>query len=76
MKNSLSARDAKRAQSRRPTTARPHHLATSHHSPLIAHHSVPQDQYLVLIECRDEVEQRMLLERFQGEGISCRALLS
>jgi hypothetical protein len=33
-------------------------------------------QYFVLVECADESEQLALLERFQGEGLTCRALLS
>jgi hypothetical protein len=34
------------------------------------------EQYLVLIECADEADQLALLERLQGEGRKCRALLS
>lgn len=34
------------------------------------------EQFLVLIECPDESTQLALLERFQAEGLSCRALLS
>lgn len=37
---------------------------------------VPTEQFLVLVECRDERHQVELLERFQAEGLSCRALLS
>jgi hypothetical protein len=33
-------------------------------------------QYLVLIECRDESHQVALLNRFQQEGLDCRALVS
>jgi hypothetical protein len=33
-------------------------------------------QYFVLVECPDEPAQLALLERFQREGLSCRALLS
>jgi hypothetical protein len=33
-------------------------------------------QHFVLVECADEAEQLALLERFQGEGLTCRALLS
>src|SRR5436190_1409171 len=33
-------------------------------------------QYFVLVECADEAAQVALLERFQGEGLTCRALLS
>jgi hypothetical protein len=36
----------------------------------------PADQFLVLIECADEAEQTTLLQRFQQEGLKCRALLS
>lgn len=32
------------------------------------------EAYHVLIECTDENEQRTLLERFTGEGLTCRAL--
>jgi hypothetical protein len=34
------------------------------------------EQYLVLVECPDEPSQLALLERFQREGLTCRALLS
>ena len=34
------------------------------------------EQYLVLVECTDEEEQMQLLERFQAEGLRCKALLS
>ena len=34
------------------------------------------EQYLVLVTCRDERQQVELLERFQGEGLECKALLS
>jgi hypothetical protein len=37
--------------------------------------AVPE-QYLILVECPGEAEQLALLERFQREGLSCRALLS
>jgi hypothetical protein len=37
--------------------------------------AVPE-QYFVLVECDDEATQLALLERFQREGLSCRALLS
>lgn len=33
-------------------------------------------QFLVLVECESEEEQTELLERFQAEGLKCRALLS
>jgi hypothetical protein len=33
------------------------------------------EQFLVLIECRDEEQQRDLLRRFATEGLTCRALL-
>ena len=34
------------------------------------------EQFLVLVECTDEAEQTALLQRFQAEGLKCRALLS
>jgi hypothetical protein len=34
------------------------------------------EQYLVLVTCRDEQQQVELLERFQEEGLVCKALLS
>jgi hypothetical protein len=34
------------------------------------------EQFLVLVECASEEEQVALLERFQREGLRCRALLS
>jgi hypothetical protein len=37
--------------------------------------AVPE-QYLILVECADEPSQLALLERFQGEGLTCRALVS
>jgi hypothetical protein len=37
--------------------------------------AVPE-QYLLLITCRDEQHQVELLERFQGEGLPCKVLLS
>jgi len=33
-------------------------------------------QFLILVTCRDEVHQVELLQRFTGEGLECRALLS
>lgn len=37
--------------------------------------TVPE-QYLLLLTCRDEKHQVELLQRFQGEGLPCKALLS
>jgi hypothetical protein len=37
--------------------------------------AVPE-QYLLLLTCRDEQHQVELLERFQSEGLPCKALLS
>ena len=37
--------------------------------------TVPE-QFLILVECADEAAQVALLERFQREGLKCRALLS
>lgn len=34
------------------------------------------EHYLILVTCRDEAHQRDLLERFQGEGMECKPLLS
>lgn len=34
------------------------------------------EQYLILIECKNEIEQCEILERLVSEGIECRALLS
>jgi hypothetical protein len=35
-----------------------------------------RDQFLILVECRDEAQQVELLQKFQSEGLSCKALLS
>jgi hypothetical protein len=37
--------------------------------------SIPE-QYLILLTCRDEKQQGELLERFRGDGLECKALLS
>jgi hypothetical protein len=37
--------------------------------------TVPE-QFLLLLTCRDEQHQVELLERFQAEGLPCKALLS
>ena len=37
--------------------------------------TVPE-QFLLLVTCRDEKHQVELLERFQGEGLPCKVLLS
>jgi hypothetical protein len=34
------------------------------------------EQFLILVECRDEAEQVSLLDRWHAEGIACRALIS
>jgi hypothetical protein len=34
------------------------------------------EQFLVLVVCQDEKQQLELLERFQAEGLACKALLS
>ncbi len=36
----------------------------------------PIEQFLIMVECRDENHQVELLQRFQAEGLSCRALVS
>lgn len=35
-----------------------------------------KEQFCILIDCENEIEQARLLERFQSEGIQCRALIS
>jgi hypothetical protein len=34
------------------------------------------EQFLILIECSDQAQQRQLLAKFLGEGLVCRALMS
>ena len=34
------------------------------------------EQFLILVECRDEQDQVELLHKFETEGLSCKALLS
>jgi hypothetical protein len=34
------------------------------------------EQFLILITCRDEKHHVELLDRFHGEGLECRALMS
>ena len=34
------------------------------------------EQFLILVQCRDEEHQVELLEKFQSDGLSCKALLS
>ena len=34
------------------------------------------EQYKIIVECRDETEQADLLQRFNDEGLTCKALLS
>lgn len=36
----------------------------------------PPEQYLIVVECRDENHQVELLQEFQNRGIPCRALVS
>ena len=31
-----------------------------------------RDQFQIVIDCRDETEQRRLFERFTAEGLACR----
>ena len=35
----------------------------------------PTEQFLILLECRDEQHQAALLEQFQSDGLTCRALI-
>jgi hypothetical protein len=37
---------------------------------------VVREQYLLLVTCRDDEHHVELLQRFQGEGLPCKALLS
>jgi ParB-like chromosome segregation protein Spo0J len=34
------------------------------------------EQYMIIIDCRDEMQQTELLDRLSEEGLTCRALLS
>ena len=34
------------------------------------------DQWMIIIECENEIRQKRLLDRFAEEGIKCRALIS
>lgn len=34
-----------------------------------------QAQYLVVVECKDEEDQKALLERFEAEGLACKAMI-
>lgn len=34
-----------------------------------------EDKFMVIVECKDDVEQRALLERLSAEGLGCRALI-
>jgi len=34
------------------------------------------EEFLVLVKCRDERQQIQLLERFMGEELECKALMS
>lgn len=36
----------------------------------------PTEQFMILIECRDEPHQLELLQRLQAEGITCKPLIS
>jgi hypothetical protein len=50
-------------------------LQTPHQDPRRGVQSAPE-QYLILITCRDEMEQIELLLRFNKEGLECKALVS
>ncbi len=49
-------------------------IESATHTPKLPE-STPE-QFFVLVECPDEATQCALLERFQAEGLTCRALLS
>jgi hypothetical protein len=34
------------------------------------------EQFLILVECRDEAHQTELLRKFDAEGLSCKPLIS
>ena len=38
--------------------------------------STPTGQWMIVLTCRDEAQQRELLDRFLAEGLTCRALVS
>ena len=44
--------------------------------PTEGHSGHPAEQWLVLVKCRDEKQRVALLERFQREGLECKALVS
>ena len=60
----------KRGRSRHPQPA-----ALTAEAPRPGIVEVPE-QWLVLVTCRDEKQQVTLLERFQREGLECKALVS
>lgn len=37
--------------------------------------SAEEVQYLVVIECKNEADQKALLERFEAEGLACKAMM-
>ena len=45
-------------------------------APAPARVATEREQFLVLVTCRDERHQVEILQRFQAEGVPCRALLS
>jgi hypothetical protein len=61
--SSLEARDAAAQEQLHAATRRPRG-------------TVVPEQFAVIVECGGEAEQRALLERFQREGLKCRALVS
>ena len=44
--------------------------------PAAAEEPALPEQFLILVECRDEEQQVELLERFEAEGIRCKPLIS
>lgn len=38
--------------------------------------ATPHEQFLILVECRDEAHQVELLQRWQADGIACKPLIS
>jgi hypothetical protein len=42
----------------------------------LSERDLPPEQFLILVECADEAEQRDLLRRFQEQGLKCQAKIA
>jgi len=42
----------------------------------LSERDLPPEQFLILVECADEAEQRELLGRFQEQGLKCQAKIA